>query len=50
MVLGDTGAAFFAEKQIAVEAVVREDYSLWHPAECPHCKAGTPLENVANDG
>jgi orotate phosphoribosyltransferase len=50
MVLGDTGAAFFAENQIAVEAVVREDYSLWQPAECPHCRAGTPLENVATDG
>ena len=50
MVLGNTGAAFFYEKQIAVEAVVRENYSLWHPADCPHCRAGTPLENVATDG
>lgn len=47
MVLGDTGAAFFAAKKIAVEAVVRQDYSLWLPSKCPHCVAGTPLENVA---
>lgn len=50
MVLGDTAAAFFAANQIAVEAVVREDYSLWLPSECPLCVAGTPLENVASDG
>jgi len=50
MVLGDTGAAFFAENQIAVEAVAREDYSLWLPSECPLCANGTPLENVASDG
>jgi orotate phosphoribosyltransferase len=50
MVLGDTGAAFFAENGVPVEAVVWEDYSLWHPAECPHCSAGRPLENVATEG
>jgi orotate phosphoribosyltransferase len=47
MVLGNTGAVFFAEKQVAVEAVVRESYSIWLPSECPLCAAGTPLENVA---
>jgi orotate phosphoribosyltransferase len=50
MVLGDTGAAFFATNQLPVEAVVREDYSLWLPAECPPCAAGTPLENMASEG
>ena len=46
MVLGTTGADFFAEQQVAVEAVVRESYSLWVPSECPLCIAGKPLENV----
>lgn len=46
MVLGNTGADFFAEQQVAVAAVIRESYSLWLPAECPHCVAGMPLENV----
>ena len=50
MVLGDTGAGFFAQKQIPVEAVIWEDYSLWLPAECPYCGAGNPLENVAMQG
>lgn len=47
LVLGDPGATFFAERQIAVEAVARHRYSLWLPADCPHCEAGVPLENVA---
>ena len=47
MVLGDTGTAFFAKRKVAVEAVVRESYSLWLPSECPLCADGTPIENVA---
>jgi orotate phosphoribosyltransferase len=47
MVLGNTGADFFAGKQVAVEAVVRESFSIWLPSECPLCSAGPPLENVA---
>jgi orotate phosphoribosyltransferase len=46
LVLGNTGADFFAEKQVAVEAVVREDYSIWLPSECPLCAGGASLENV----
>ena len=46
MVLGNTGADFFAGQHVAVEAVVRENYSLWLPSECQLCAAGTPLENV----
>jgi orotate phosphoribosyltransferase len=47
MVLGDTGAAFFAKRKVAVEAVVRESYSLWLPSDCPLCADGTPIENVS---
>jgi hypothetical protein len=47
MVLGTTGADFFAEQQVPVEAVVREGYSLWLPSECPLCKDGIPSENIA---
>ena len=49
MLLGNTGADFFAEQHVAVEAVVRESYSLWLPSACPQCAAGTPLENVGAD-
>lgn len=47
MVLGNTGADFFAGKQVAVEAVVLQSYSIWRPSDCPLCAAGAPLENVA---
>ena len=49
MILGNTGADFFAGEQVPVEAVVREPYSLWLPATCPLCAAGTQLENVSAD-
>jgi orotate phosphoribosyltransferase len=46
MILGNTGADFFAEQHIAVEGVIRENYLHWLPNECPHCSAGAPLENI----
>lgn len=50
LVLGETGAAYFAEREIPVEAVARDDYQLWLPAECPLCAAGLPLEDIAPPG
>lgn len=47
LVLGDLGAAFFGEQGVAVEAVVRDSYSLWLPSECPLCAARMPIEDVA---
>ncbi|HEV7747600.1 MAG TPA: phosphoribosyltransferase family protein [Pyrinomonadaceae bacterium] len=47
MILGNTGSDCFDRQHVAVEAVVRENYSHWLPNECPHCAAGAPLENVA---
>ena len=46
LVLGATGAGYFAELGIAVEAVAREDYELWAPERCPLCAAGVPVERV----
>jgi orotate phosphoribosyltransferase len=47
MILGKRGVEFFAQQQVDLEAVIRQDYSLWLPSECPLCAAGTPLENVS---
>jgi orotate phosphoribosyltransferase len=47
LVLGSTGADFFAQCGVPVEAVVRDDYELWLSAACPLCAAGLPLEAVA---
>jgi orotate phosphoribosyltransferase len=44
LVLGSTGARFFAERGVPVEAVARHDYELWLPADCPFCAAGLPLD------
>ena len=46
LVLGSTGADYFAGRGLPVEAVVRDDYPLWLPADCPLCAAGVPLESV----
>jgi orotate phosphoribosyltransferase len=47
LVLGSAGDVYFAEQRIAVEAVARDDYELWRPADCPLCAAGMPLADVA---
>jgi orotate phosphoribosyltransferase len=48
LVLGSAGASFFAEHGVPVEAVARDDYELWLPADCPLCADGLPLEDVAS--
>jgi orotate phosphoribosyltransferase len=47
LVLGSTGASFFAQHGVAVVAVARDEYALWLPDDCPLCKSGLPLEDVA---
>jgi len=47
LVLGSTGADFFAQQGVPLEAAARDDYELWLPANCPLCAAGQPLEDVA---
>ena len=47
LVLGSTGADYFAGQDVKVEAVAREEYDLWLPADCPLCAKGLPLEDVA---
>jgi orotate phosphoribosyltransferase len=47
LVLGSTGADYFAARGVAVEAVARDEYTLWLPAECPLCARGVPIEDVA---
>jgi orotate phosphoribosyltransferase len=46
LALGSTGARFFAERGVPVEAVARQEYELWLPAVCPLCAASRPLEDV----
>ena len=46
LVLGSTGADFFAGQGVAVESVARDQYQLWLPSDCPLCAANEPLEDV----
>jgi orotate phosphoribosyltransferase len=46
LVLGDLGAGYFAQQDLPLAAVLREDYELWTPAGCPLCVAGEPLEDA----
>jgi orotate phosphoribosyltransferase len=48
LVLGSRGVDFFAERKIAVESVCRDEFEMWAPDECPHCAAGTPVEDAAD--
>jgi orotate phosphoribosyltransferase len=47
LVLGATGAEFFAERDVPVVAVTRDKYDLWLPLSCPLCAEGVHLEYVA---
>ena len=47
LVLGSTGADFFSHCGVSVEAVARDEYEMWLPADCPLCAAEQPLEDVA---
>jgi orotate phosphoribosyltransferase len=49
LVLGSAGADYFAARGVAVQAVARDGYQLWAPADCPLCAAGVPLEDVAGE-
>jgi orotate phosphoribosyltransferase len=47
LVLGSTGADFFLQNGVPVEAVARRPYRLWLPAACPLCVSVVPLEAVS---
>jgi len=46
LVLGSTGAGFFAGQGVPVKAAAHRDFELWEPARCPLCAAGVPLEDM----
>ena len=42
--LGTVGADHFAQLKVPVVAVTSRPFEAWTPDYCPHCAAGTPLE------
>jgi orotate phosphoribosyltransferase len=47
LVLSSTGADFFSQRGVPVEAAARDEFEMWWSTDCPLCAAGQPLENVA---
>lgn len=46
-IFGQAGEQFAAENKMGVEAIARLPLEIWRPEECPHCRAGEPLEVVS---
>lgn len=49
LVLGSRGVEFFAERSLSVEAVARDEFATWLPADCPLCAEDALLEVFAAD-
>lgn len=47
LVFGDAAEQFATDKGIALASLVRMPFGMWPPAQCPLCKAGQPIERVA---
>ena len=44
LVLGGTGAQYFAERGVPIETLSRRDFTVWPRSACPLCARGAPLE------
>jgi orotate phosphoribosyltransferase len=47
LVFGDGAGRFAADAGLALESVAQVAFGIWPPAECPHCRAGRPVEEVS---
>ena len=45
LALGNKAVEHFSKRQIPVVAPTTREFEMWEPAQCPHCKAGKPLQN-----
>jgi len=50
IVFGDAAAAFATQTGLALEGIERKPLDMWHPTECPLCKAGVAVETVSGRG
>jgi orotate phosphoribosyltransferase len=44
LLLGNKAVEHFSQRQIPVVAPARRAFEMWEPDQCPHCKAGKPLQ------
>lgn len=47
IVFGDAAAHFAADRGLPLEATLRMPLEIWHPGECPLCRAGVAIERVS---
>jgi len=47
-IFGEAASHFAADHHLALEGIALMSFSLWKPADCPLCKAGTVLEKVSD--
>jgi orotate phosphoribosyltransferase len=47
-VFGEAAARFASERHVALESIARLSFGMWPPADCPLCRAGTPVERVTD--
>jgi orotate phosphoribosyltransferase len=45
LLMGDTGANYFATLGMPVEALHCRPFTMWKPDDCPLCRQGVPLES-----
>jgi orotate phosphoribosyltransferase len=45
LLLGNQAEEHFSARGVSVVALVRQEFNLWAPAECPLCRAGANVEN-----
>jgi orotate phosphoribosyltransferase len=44
LLLGNKAVEHFSQRQIPVVAPALRAFEMWEPDQCPHCKAGKPLQ------
>jgi orotate phosphoribosyltransferase/GNAT superfamily N-acetyltransferase len=49
IVLGTNGNSFFSERGVPVETLVRREFEMWTPTECPLCARGEPIDRTSDD-
>ncbi len=47
-IFGDAAAAFAAEKNLPLVGLARMSFGLWHPDDCPLCRAGLAVEVISD--
>jgi orotate phosphoribosyltransferase len=45
LLFGNQAEEYFSARGVPLITLIRQEFNLWRPAECPLCRTGEPLEN-----